>query len=118
MKKLLCLLAAALLAGCTATDTEKENDVRLQLTRQMAPKWLESNIVPGKTTQAEVHHLFGNPLHENNSPAANQDTNSTPLVMWTYQGGWDYHGEHPIKFIVFSFTNDVVSGWQVTQNMN
>ena len=118
MKKLLVILAAALLAGCAVTNTEKENDTRLQLTRQMAPKWLDSHIVPGETTQTEVHKLFGTPLYQNKTPGANQDTNSIPLVMWTYQGGWDYHGEHPIKFIVFSFTNDVVSGWQVTQNMN
>ena len=116
MKNLICtLMAAVLVSGC-ATSFEAENNARLKLTRQMAPKWLKSHIAPGKTTQPEVHKFFGEPLFKNTSVGLSPDTNLVPLEMWLYQGGWDKKIEQPAKFIVFSFTNDIVSAYTVSQN--
>jgi hypothetical protein len=117
MKNFICsLMAAVLVSGCATSTYEKENDARLKLTRQMSPKWLKSHIVAGKTTQPEVHKFFGEPLLRNLSTGSSEDTNSVPLEMWTYQGGWDKKIEQPVKFIVFSFTNDIVSAYTVSQN--
>ena len=117
MKNLVCILmAAALATGCATSTYEANDNAKLKLTRQMSPKWLESHVVPGKTTQTEVHQFFGDPLFKNHSPVSSQDTNSVPLEMWLYQGGWDKKIEQPLKFIVFSFTNNIVSAYTVSQN--
>jgi hypothetical protein len=110
------LMAAVLVSGCTTTKYEAENNARLKLTSQMSPKWLKSNIVFGKTTQPQVHQFFGDPLLKNLSTGLSEDTNSVPLEMWTYQGAWDPKIKQPLKFIVFSFTNDIVTDFRVSQN--
>ncbi len=118
MKNILCILmAAALVSGCATSTTEKDNNARLKLTKQMSPKWLESHIVLGKTTQPDVHQFFGEPLFKNLSRSSSQDTNSVVLEMWLYQGGWDKNVSQPLKFIVFSFTNQAVSAYQVSTNL-
>lgn len=118
MKNILCILmAAGLVSGCATSATEKDNNARLKLTKQMSPKWLKSHIVSGKTTQPEVHQFFGEPLFKNLSSGSSEDTNSVPLEMWLYQGGWDKNVSQPRKFIVFSFTNQTVSAYQVSTNL-
>jgi hypothetical protein len=117
MKYLICPLTAALLvSGCATSNYEKDNNLKLAVTRKMSPKWLNAHIVPGKTTRPAVHQLFGDPLFKNPIVGSSEDTNSAPLVMWTYQGGWDKKIKQPVKFIVFSFTNDIVSAYTVSQN--
>jgi hypothetical protein len=37
--------------------------------------------------------------------------------MWLYQGGWDKKVSQPLKFIVFSFTNQTVSAYEVSTNL-
>jgi hypothetical protein len=118
MKKTTSLLmAAALLSGCATSTFEADNNARVKLTRQMSPDWLKSNIVLDKTTQPEVHGFFGEPLFKNLSTGSSVDTNSVPLEMWTYQGAWDKKVNQPCKFIVFSFTNDIIVGYHVSQNL-
>src|SRR5450432_3041403 len=110
------LMVVMLVSGCSTTKYEAENNARLKLTSQMSPNWLKSNIVIGKTTQPEVHQFFGDPLLKNLSTGLSEDTNSVPLEMWTYQGAWDPKIKQPLKFIVFSFTNDIVTDFRVSQN--
>jgi hypothetical protein len=117
IKNLICILMAlVLVSGCTTTSYEAENNARQKLTSQMSPKWLKSNIVFGKTTQPQVQQFFGDPLFKNLSTGSSEDTNSVPLEMWTYQGAWDPKIEQPVKFIVFSFTNDIVTNFRVSQS--
>lgn len=117
MKNILCAFAACLLvSGCATSTFQADNNARLKLTKQMSPNWLNSNIVLGKTTQPAVHDFFGEPLFKNLSTGSSVDTNSIPLEMWTYQGAWDKKVNQPRKFIVFSFTNDIVSSYKVSQN--
>ncbi len=117
IKNLICfLMAVALVSGCTATPYESENDARQELTSQMSPKWLKDHIVVGKTTQPEVRQFFGDPLFKNLSIGLTEDTNAVPLEKWTYQGAWDKSIKEPLKFVVFGFTNDIVSTYHVSQN--
>ncbi len=64
-----------------------------------------------------MHQFFGEPLFKNLSPGSSEDTNSVPLEMWLYQGGWDKKVSQPLKFIEFSFTNQTVSAYQVSTNL-
>jgi hypothetical protein len=117
MKNLICvLMAVALVSGCTTTSYELDNDARQELTSQMSPKWLKDHIVVGKTTQPEVRQFFGDPLFKNLSLGLVEDTNAVPLEKWTYQGAWDKRIKQPLKFVVFSFTNDIVSTYHISQN--
>jgi hypothetical protein len=117
MKNLICvLMAVVLVSGCTTTTYESENDARQKLTSQMTPQWLKSHIVVGKTTQPQVRQFFGDPLFKNLSLGSVEDTNAVPLEKWTYQGAWDKTIKQPLKFVVFSFTNDIVSTYRVSQN--
>ncbi len=117
MKNFICiLLAFALVSGCATSTYEADNNAKLKLTKQMSQKWLSSHIVPGQTTQPEVQKSFGVPMFKNLSIGSSQDTNSIPVEMWMYQGGWDKKIEKPLKFIVFSFTNNIVSTYTVSQN--
>src|SRR5882757_3810786 len=113
MKITICILMAVMLiCGCATSTFEADNNARLKLTKQMSPSWLSSNIVLGKTTQPEVHNLFGEPLFKNLSTGSSTDTNSIPFETWLYQGGWDKKAKLPLKFIVFNFTNDIVIGYK------
>ena len=117
MEKIICtLIVVFVFCGCQTSTFEVENNARVKLTRQMSPNWLKSNIVSGKTTQPEVHKFFGDPMFKNLSTGSTLDTNSVPLEMWTYQGAWDKKVAQPRKFIVFSFTNDIVSAYKISQN--
>ncbi len=117
IKNLICvLMAVALVSGCTTTSYESDNDARQKLTSQMSPKWLKDHIVVGKTTQPEIHQFFGDPLFKNLSIGSVEDTNAVPLEKWTYQAAWDKSIKEPLKFLVFGFTNDIVSTYHISQN--